>query len=583
MNNIIWLELLDTSLRDGSQKFKDYPTDIEAALMASVLAQLWIPAIEIWVPVAENQSKERLELIIKAVEQTWKNPVLYWFCRCVKEDIDAVLNKMEIAKNKWVNIIISWSELFQILRDPCLKNKNWEKLTPEEISRMEEKVLESIREQVSYASNLFGDNVRVCFEDGSMWKRDFLIKAIKVAWENGAKVISIPDTLWWALPHEIKSLFRYLISETTELIKEKWLKFAIHAHDDRGLALANTLSAIRSWATSIEWTLLGSWERVWNTNLKDVLWNIALMDGFECKWIILNRLYEACKIIHALLWKQWNPNAPFVWEQCTRTQVWIHQSLENKSSSELEDFFKKYWRLTPYSLVDITQFWVPQLELNMYTKLSWFSNLEACLKPYGINLDKNDSLEKKITDWLQPDLDNTKVVYASRVYTEYLIQTLEMNRITWDDIKITDEKISINLVFWRKELKLEADLTEKDWALWTTVKAISSFIHPEYNLELTDFSLIMHEWDGIIAKRYKETLGWAYALCETKVEGQMWIANIEWLFIDNNTGDKIPFTTIAHDLHWDMADIKAILYACIPLIYEKVKKDDYTEEMNYSI
>ena len=580
MNETINLQLFDTSLRDGAQKYKDYPTGKQAALIAYQLAKLGIWHIEIWVPVAENQSKERLEMIIKAVEESWENPVLYWFCRCVKNDIDAVLSKMETAKNKWVNIVVSWSELFQILRDGDLKNKKRDNLSPEEISIMEDKILESIKEQVSYAKKFFYE-VRVCFEDGSMWKRNFLVKAIKTAWENGAWVVSIPDTLWGVLPNEIKDLFEYIISKTKN-VQEKGMKFAIHAHDDRKLALANSLAAIEAWATSVEWTLLWSWERVWNLNLKDIIWNIYTLiwriikwKDIICDWIKLNKLYETYKIIYALLWKQWDPNTPFVWEQSTMTQVWIHQSLENKSSSELVEFFKKYWRYTPYSLIDLNQFWVPQLWLNMmYTNLSWFSNLEACLNLYWVTIEKNSELEKNILNWLKADLDNTKVVYASRIYTEYLIQSWIINILNEKkDIKICNNKINITLSFWSEDINLEALLTNKDWVLWASVIAINNYLNPDYWVNLTDFSLRMQEWEHRIAERHSSLKNVFKNLWFTNGDEQMWIAHIEWLFTNIQNNDQIPFITTAHDLHWNHANIKALIYGCLPLIYEKFLKE----------
>ena len=454
-NNTVNLELYDTTLRDWAQKFNTYPTDKQAALIAFLLAELWIPDIEIWVPASENQTTQRLEWIIKAVELSWKNPVLYWFCRCVKEDIDAVLNKMKKTENKWVNIIVSWSELFQMLRDSDLKGKDLTNLTEEDKEKMENRVLDSIKEQVSYASSLFGENVRVCFEDWSMWKKEFLLKAIETAWESGAKVVSIPDTLWWVLPNEIEDLFKYLM-EKTKGLQEQGLKFAIHAHDDGWLALSNTLSAIKLWVRSVEWTLLWSWERVWNLNLKDLIWMIASLESwrlvkwknFECDEdeIVLKLLYETSKIIHELLWIEFDEYQRYIWPRSTKTQVWIHEHLEKKQSKELEELLKTLWRITPYSLIDTDKFWVPQLDVKMYTRLSWFSNLESCLEQYWVKLGKKDSLVDKILDWLEKDLDNTKVVYASRIYSEYLIQSQEMNPINSEDIDLGDNSVSIKRI-----------------------------------------------------------------------------------------------------------------------------------------
>jgi len=579
MNNswediVVGLDIFDTTLRDWSQKHKDYPTDKQAALIGAALADLWVEHIEIWVPAADNQTVERLEWIIKAIEATWKNPVLYWFCRCVKSDIDAVLKKMDIAKNKWVNIVVSWSELFQILRDRTLKDKKWEDLDQDEVVEMEEKILDDIRQQVTYAKKLFKE-VRVCFEDWSMWKKEFLLEAIKVAGESWAWVVSIPDTLWGALPHEVKSLFDYLISNTKDL-QDNWLKFAIHAHNDRWLALANSLSAITAWVKSIEWTLIWSWERVGNTNLKDLIWNIHTLWNWRiieekelfCNSIITQNLYKTCRIIHDLLWKVWDPYTAFVWELSNKTQVWIHQSLENKSKKGLAALFKKYWRITPYTVIDTNEFWVPLLWINMYTNLSWFSNLEACLKPYWIKLKKDDPIVEKILNSIKPDLDNSKVVYQSRIFTEYLIQSWKIWNIDSSNIEIDNDLVTVRLNILWKEMVLQDKMSSKDGILWTVVKAIRNKLGPNYDLELTEFSLNMQEWVHLIAQKYPFLNDIYQKLGYSNGDEQMWISNLEWVFIDNSNWKKVPFISIANDMRWDIANIKALLYAVIPLIYE---------------
>lgn len=573
-SNEVRLDLFDTSLRDWSQKYVDYPTDKQAALIAATLAKLWIEHIEIWVPAAENQTIQRLEAIIDAVKLTWKNPVLYWFSRCVKSDIDAVLNKMQKAENKWVNIVVSGSELFQILRDKSCGDKNWENIEQNEIKEIENKILDNITEQVSYASNLF-NKVRVCFEDWTMWNKEFLLKASRLAAESWAWVISIPDTLWGVLPNEIYDLFNYLIFNTIDL-QEKWLKFAIHAHNDRWLALANSISAIQAWVSSIEWTLIWSGERVWNTNLKDLIWNIHTIwewriikwKNIYCSNVIVQELYKTCRIIYDLLWKIWDPYTAFVWEFSNKTQVWIHQSLENKSSQDLELLFKKYWRITPYTVIDLNEFWVPILWINMYTNLSWFSNFESCLTPYWISLKKDDTIITEILNSIKTDLENTKVVYQSRIYTEYLIHTWKIWRIYWNDIHINSNNVSVELYILWEKVVLKADMSKNDWILWTLVKAINNFIDNDYSIELTEFSLNMHEWVHLIAQKYDFLEKIYKDLRYKNWDEQMWVSNIEWFFENKITKEKIPFISIANDLHWDIANIKALLYACIPLIYE---------------
>ena len=83
----------------------------------------------------------------------------------------------------------------------------------------------------------------------------------------------------------------------------------------------------------------------------------------------------------------------------------------------------------------------------------------------------------------------------------------------------------------------------------------------------------MNESEHRVASRYSDLKEVYQKLFWENWDEQMWISKIEWTVKDNSADDKEPFFSVAHDLHWNVSNIKALLYACIPYIYKKVQKN----------
>src|SRR5437660_4319165 len=144
-----------------------------------------------------------------------------------------------------------------------------------------EQVLKRGAEMVAYARSLC-DNVEYSPEDAGRADPDYLIETVETMIAAGANVINIPDTTGYCLPYEFGELVRRVMSEARG--SEKAL-FSVHCHNDLGLAVANTLSALAAGARRVECTINGIGERAGNTSLEEVVMLLKVRQsklGLEC-------------------------------------------------------------------------------------------------------------------------------------------------------------------------------------------------------------------------------------------------------------------------------------------------------------
>ena len=97
---------------------------------------------------------------------------------------------------------------------------------------------------------------------------DFLYKSIEVAISSGAKTINIPDTVGYAIPSEFGSLIKKIINNVNNIDKAV---ISVHCHNDLGLAVSNSMSAIIEGARQVECTINGIGERAGNAALEEIV------------------------------------------------------------------------------------------------------------------------------------------------------------------------------------------------------------------------------------------------------------------------------------------------------------------------
>jgi 2-isopropylmalate synthase len=130
-----------------------------------------------------------------------------------------------------------------------------------------EAVIEAIRSSIAHARTLC-DDVEFSAEDAIRTERDYLVECLSVAAAEGASTLNVPDTVGYTTPDEIYELFRFLgakVDRPADTI------FSTHCHDDLGMAVANSLAAVRGGARQVECTINGIGERAGNCALEEVV------------------------------------------------------------------------------------------------------------------------------------------------------------------------------------------------------------------------------------------------------------------------------------------------------------------------
>lgn len=240
------IEFFDTTLRDGEQQAGINFSIEEKVMIAKQLEQWGISVIEGGFPAASPDSFDAVAAIAEVLEKT----AVTALARCVKSDIDQAVAAVKNAKYPQLHVFIATSDIH-------LAHKL-------KMSRKE--VLTAIDTHVRYAKSLI-PVVEFSPEDATRTDLDFLLEAVQTAVNAGATYINIPDTVGYTTPDEFGKIFKYLIENVES---EEEIIFSSHCHDDLGMAVANTLAAIKAGARRVEGTINGLGERAGNAALEEV-------------------------------------------------------------------------------------------------------------------------------------------------------------------------------------------------------------------------------------------------------------------------------------------------------------------------
>jgi 2-isopropylmalate synthase len=239
--------IFDTTLRDGEQSPGASMNKAEKLRLARQLEKLKVDVIEAGFPVASQGDFEAVALIAKEV----RGLTVTALSRTEKADIDRAWEAVKEGANPRLHIFIATSDLH-------LKYK---------LRKSRKEVLEIIHKSISYARR-YTTNIEFSAEDGSRTDMRFLVQAVRTAVRAGATTINIPDTVGYALPEELGERIRFVREEVGADDRVVW---SVHCHNDLGLAVANSLSAIQNGARQVEVTINGIGERAGNTSLEELV------------------------------------------------------------------------------------------------------------------------------------------------------------------------------------------------------------------------------------------------------------------------------------------------------------------------
>jgi 2-isopropylmalate synthase len=239
--------IFDTTLRDGEQSPGATMTLEEKLQVAEALDEMGVDIIEAGFPIASNGDFEAVVAVAKHV----KKAVVAGLARAIPADIARAGEAVRHAKQGRIHTFVSTSPIH----------------LAHQMKKTEEQVLEIISATVAQARNLI-DNVEWSAMDATRTPIDYLKRCVELAIKAGATTINLPDTVGYAVPEEHEAMFRTVIASVPGADK---VIFSSHCHNDLGMAVANSLAAVKGGARQIECTINGLGERAGNAALEEIV------------------------------------------------------------------------------------------------------------------------------------------------------------------------------------------------------------------------------------------------------------------------------------------------------------------------
>ncbi len=309
--------IFDTTLRDGEQSPGATMNEQEKLQLARQLEKLGVDIIEAGFPASSQGDREGVARIAREI----RHARVVGLARAVAEDIETTWRSVEKATNPGIHTFIATSDIH-------LEYK---------LRMTREQVLERAAQAVKLAASL-SDWVEFSCEDATRSDRDFLCTVIQAAIAEGATTINIPDTVGYSFPDEMGSIVRY-IREKVPTIQN--VIISVHCHDDLGLAVANSLAALKAGARQVECTVNGIGERAGNAALEEIAMLLKTRkDAFGLHTgIVTEQLVHASRLVTSITGIPVQPNKAIVGANAFAHESGIHQHgiMRERSTYEIMD------------------------------------------------------------------------------------------------------------------------------------------------------------------------------------------------------------------------------------------------------
>ena len=296
------VRIFDTTLRDGEQS-PGFSMNVEEKLrLARQLEELGVDIIEAGFPIASRGDLEA----VRAVAREIRGCQVAALARAKKQDVDAALAALEPAHRPRLHIFLATSDLH-------LRAKL-------RITRAQ--ALEAIVEMVRYGRQHCPD-VEFSAEDASRSDVEFLGEVFAAAADAGAATLNIPDTVGYAVPEEYAEIFHRVRAR----LGSRAATLSAHCHNDLGLAVANSLAAIRAGARQVECTINGIGERAGNASLEEIVVALAVRQAsFAANTNVrLEKIYPSSRLLSSITGVAVPPNKAVVGANAFAHEAGIHQ------------------------------------------------------------------------------------------------------------------------------------------------------------------------------------------------------------------------------------------------------------------
>ncbi len=359
MNNRVWI--FDTTLRDGEQSPGCSMNVPEKLRMAAKLVELGVDILEAGFPIASQGDFEAVDAVSR--EFPWAQVAA--LARCTKLDVERAATALNKARRPRIHTFIATSDIH-------LKYK---------LKKSREQVLEDACRAVELARS-YVDDVEFSAEDGARTDPDYLEQISRAVVAAGARTVNIPDTVGYSTPEEYQELIGRIVNALGDTAV-----VSVHCHDDLGLAVANSLAALKAGARQIECTVNGIGERAGNCSLEEIVMILKTRHD-KYPWdtgIHTEHLYGASQLLSSIISFGPQPNKAIVGRNAFAHEAGIHQ----------DGYLKER---TTYEIIDPKSVGVPEGKL-VLGKHSGRHALHARLVDLGFDLTKEqlDIVYKEIT------------------------------------------------------------------------------------------------------------------------------------------------------------------------------------------
>ncbi len=308
------LIIFDTTLRDGEQSPGASMTLDEKVRIARALERMRVDVIEAGFPMASEGDFAS----VKAVAAAVKESTVCGLARALDKDIERAGEAIKPANSGRIHTFIATSPIHMKMK----------------LRMSADQVVEQAVKAVKQARQ-YTDDVEFSPEDAGRSEHDFLCRIIEAVIDAGATTINIPDTVGYNLPHKFGALISELIQRVPNADKAI---FSVHCHNDLGLAVANSLSAVINGARQVECTINGLGERAGNAALEEVVMAIQTrQDLFTCNTTLdTTQIIPCSRLVSGITGFTVQPNKAIVGANAFAHESGIHQDGVLKSRETYE-------------------------------------------------------------------------------------------------------------------------------------------------------------------------------------------------------------------------------------------------------
>lgn len=312
------VKIFDSTLRDGEQAPGIALDPDQKVAIAAQLARLGVDIIEAGFPISSPGDFRAVTRIAQEVQ----GPTIAALARAQAQDVDRAWEAIKHASDPRIHVFLATSPIH-------MQHK---------LRMNEEEVITTVNASVARARD-YTDNVEYSPEDATRSDPDFVVAVCQAAVEAGATTVNIPDTVGYATPGDYGVLIRRVVDDVKGPRED--VVISTHCHNDLGLAVANSLTAVEAGARQVEGAINGIGERAGNTSIEEVVMALRVRaDAYGVGvGVTTEEIYETSRLVSEQTGYPVQYNKAVVGRNAFAHESGIHQHgvLRDRTTYEIMD------------------------------------------------------------------------------------------------------------------------------------------------------------------------------------------------------------------------------------------------------